>query len=140
MGVVYCGPYADQVGYEHEGYAARVLPDGSLTGTWTAETADFLGYVAACACGWTGDTQYPPTDGGEDEARAEWDRDHLQPLIERAERGWPAWAERVGGRAREVAGHVAAGRFSSAVLVLDRLVEDVEVWSRIARELADERD
>jgi hypothetical protein len=135
---VYCGPYAEQVGYEHEGYAARVLPDGVLTGTWTAATSDFLGYVAACGCGWTGGTQYPPTDGGEDEARAEWDRDHLRSLIERAKRGWPTWADRVAARAREVAGHVAAGRFSDAVLVLDRLTKDVESWSRIARGLADD--
>jgi hypothetical protein len=137
MGTVYCGPYAEQVGFEHEGYAARVLLDGSLTGSWTAETADFVGHVAACGCGWTGGTQYPPTDAGEDEARAEWDRGHLQPLIEQAKRGWPAWAERVSVRAREVSGHVADGQPASAVLVLDRLVEDVAVWSRIARELAD---
>lgn len=54
MGVVYCGPYAEQVGYEHEGYAARALPEGTLTSSWTLETDEFRGYVAACGCGWTG--------------------------------------------------------------------------------------
>ena len=34
----------------HEGYALRRLPDGTMTGSWTAETAAFSSYVAACEC------------------------------------------------------------------------------------------
>jgi hypothetical protein len=40
--------------YDHEGYAARRLPDGTLTGTWTYATREFSAYVAACGCGWHG--------------------------------------------------------------------------------------
>jgi hypothetical protein len=83
MGTVYCGPFAEQIGYEdHEGYAARILPDGRETGTWTYETREFTGYRAHCACGWRGTTTYPPTERGEDLADEEWDRDHLRPLVD----------------------------------------------------------
>ncbi|MFL6144916.1 MAG: hypothetical protein ACJ72N_24005 [Labedaea sp.] len=83
MGTVYCGPpYADVIGYDdHEGYAARVLPDGTETGTWTYATRQFSGYRAWCACGWRGSALYPPTDAGERGAEDEWDRDHVQPLL-----------------------------------------------------------
>jgi hypothetical protein len=82
MGTVYCGPYADAIGYDdHEGYAARILPDGTETGTWTYETREFIGYRAHCACGWRGTLTYPPTERGEGLAYEERDRDHLRPLI-----------------------------------------------------------
>ncbi|NKQ57133.1 hypothetical protein HFP15_30110 [Amycolatopsis sp. K13G38] len=83
MGTVYCGPFAEQVdAYSHEGYAARILPDGTETGSWTCETREFTGYRAHCDCGWRGTTTYPPTDQGEELADEEWDRDHLRPLID----------------------------------------------------------
>ena len=83
MGTVYCGPYADAIGYDdHEGYAARILPDGTETGTWTYETREFRGYRAHCACGWRGTAIHPATDAGEDAALDDWDRDHLRPLIQ----------------------------------------------------------
>ncbi|HVH24453.1 MAG TPA: hypothetical protein VNA11_18550 [Pseudonocardia sp.] len=48
-------PYADTIGYDdHEGYAARTLPDGTPTATWTYQTRHFLAYQACCACGWCG--------------------------------------------------------------------------------------
>jgi hypothetical protein len=82
MGTVYCGPFADQIdAYGHEGYNARILPDGTETGTWTYETREFTGYRACCDCGWRGTTTYPPTDRGEELADEEWDHDHLRPLI-----------------------------------------------------------
>lgn len=81
MGTVYCGPYADMIGYDHEGYAARLLPDGTETGTWTYATREFHGYRAHCACGWRGGVVQPATDAGENAALDEWDRDHLRPLI-----------------------------------------------------------
>jgi len=137
MGIVYCGPYADLIG-DHEGYAARVLPDGSLTGTWSFEIREFSGYVAACGCGWRGGREYPPTDAGEDQADGEWDRTHLQPLIARAHRGWDAWAERAAGMARQAARHVAAGRYASVVAVLDRLAAETRQRARVAAGLAED--
>ncbi len=47
----------------HEGYAARRLPDGTLTSSWTAATAAFSSYVAKCECGWSGG-DHAPTDEG----------------------------------------------------------------------------
>jgi hypothetical protein len=58
--------------YDHEGYAARKLPNGTQTGTWTQATAAFTAYVAACACGWTATTEHPPTEAGEDAALSDW--------------------------------------------------------------------
>lgn len=83
MGTVYCGPYADAIGYDdHEGYAARILPDGTETGTWTYATRESRGRRARCACGWRGTATHPATDAGEDAALDDWDRDHLRPLIQ----------------------------------------------------------
>jgi hypothetical protein len=88
MGTIYCGPFAEQADtYSHEGYAARILPDGTETGTWTYETRESTGYRAHCDCGWRGTTTYPPTEQGEDLADEEWDRDHRRPLIN-AEAQW----------------------------------------------------
>jgi hypothetical protein len=83
--------YGD-AGYEHEGYAAQVLDDGSLTGEYSAETeARMVGaVVAACGCGWTGATRYPcpePFDEAAHElALAEWEQSHARPLLERGQR------------------------------------------------------
>jgi hypothetical protein len=57
---------------DHEGYAARKLDDGTLTGTWTAATAAFTAYVATCACRWTATAEHPPTPSGEDAALRDW--------------------------------------------------------------------
>jgi hypothetical protein len=57
---------------DHEGYAARKLDDGTLTGTWTQATAAFTAYVASCACGWTATAEHPPTEAGEDAALDDW--------------------------------------------------------------------
>ncbi len=86
--------YTDDMGrtieelYDHEGYAARKLPDGTLTGTWSAATKEFLAFVPACSCGgpghwseWYGSTEYPPTDEGEEAAIEEWERLHAWPLL-----------------------------------------------------------
>ncbi len=67
----------------HEGYAARRLPDRTLTASWTSETATFDSYVPRCECGWTGEG-HDPTEEGYDEAVNEWDRRHAQPLLARA--------------------------------------------------------
>jgi hypothetical protein len=140
VGIFYEGPYAEQVGYQHEGYAARRLPDGSLTSSWTAETRVFTAYVAACDCGWEGTAEFPPTDEGRDAAERAWDAEHLQPLIAEAKRSWwPDWLRRVGGRAETIADHMAAGRHALAMEVCVRLAEDVAAGRRIVEQLA-ERD
>jgi hypothetical protein len=69
--------------WDHEGYAARRLPDGTLTGTWTQATREFTAFVAACGCGWRGDIEHPPTEAGEDLAVDEWDSEHAVPLLAR---------------------------------------------------------
>lgn len=66
--------------YDHEGYGARLLSDGTLTATWSAETASFEAYVAACSCGWRGG-EHPPTDEGYDGAVDAWEHDHARPLL-----------------------------------------------------------
>lgn len=138
MGIVYTGPYAEQIGYRHEGYAARRLPDGSLTSGWTLETDAFTGYVAACDCGWEGTTGFPPTDEGREAAEDAWDAEHLQPLVADAERSWwPAWLRRVGGRAEAIADHMAAGRHAAAMEVFAGLADDVAAGRRIVEQLVE---
>ncbi|MQA11731.1 MAG: hypothetical protein GEU98_24915 [Pseudonocardiaceae bacterium] len=83
MGITYCGVYADAINTDdHEGYAARILPDGTETGTWTYATREFIGYRAHCDCGWRGQHHYPATEQGEQLADDEWDHHHLRPLLE----------------------------------------------------------
>ena len=69
--------------YDHEGWPGRRLPDGTLTGTWTAATADFIAYRPQCSCGWVGHAEYPPNEAGEDAALEEWERSHARPLLDR---------------------------------------------------------
>jgi hypothetical protein len=79
MGVV-----IEDEGYAaHEGYAARRLPGGTLTATWTHATREFDGYVAACGCGWHGDVDYLPTEYGEEFAIDQWRSEHAEPLLAR---------------------------------------------------------
>ncbi len=66
--------------YDHEGYGARQLPDGTLTGVWSAETAKFEAYVASCGCGWHGG-HHPPSQAGYESAVEEWEADHARPLL-----------------------------------------------------------
>ncbi len=69
---------------QHEGYAARRLPDGTLTGTWTSTTAAFTAYQPACGCGWQGSGAYPPDEAGEEAAKDAWYAEHATPLLTRA--------------------------------------------------------
>jgi hypothetical protein len=69
--------------WDHEGYAARRLPDGTLTGTWTQATAEFDAYVPACGCSWRADLDYPATEAGEQAALDYWHDAHATPLLER---------------------------------------------------------
>ena len=65
---------------DHEGYAARRLPDRTLTSTWTRDTDAFKAYLAACLCGWTG-RHDPPTEHGRATAEDEREVHHAQPLL-----------------------------------------------------------
>ena len=67
--------------YDHEGYAARRLPDGTLTGTWTHATREFTAYLPACGCGWRNPHQHPPTDQGWEAALEDWRAEHAVPLL-----------------------------------------------------------
>ena len=66
---------------DHEGFGARRLPNGTLTDSWTQETAGFDAYVAACDCGWRGDEDRPPTESGYETALDDWERDHARPQL-----------------------------------------------------------
>jgi hypothetical protein len=140
MGRVYCGPYAKQVGGEHEGYAAWVRPDGRVTSVWPAEGEEITARLAACACGWTGGDLYDPTDAGESEALEKWSRDHLLPMVGAAARdGWSAWLTRTASRAAEIVTLVTAGHPEPAVEVMARLSADVAAWAQVLDELVEER-
>ena len=79
--------------YEHEGYAAYVLDDGTLTGTWDPDTRPRMTgeRVAACDCGWTGTTRHrgadadPLDEQAEAIALAEWEHTHARPVLEQAQ-------------------------------------------------------
>jgi hypothetical protein len=66
---------------DHEGYAARRLPNGTLTSTWTRDTAAFEAYVGACSCGWSASDHYPPTEAGRTAAEDQWELAHARPLL-----------------------------------------------------------
>lgn len=79
------------VAYEHEGYAAHVLDDGTLTSTYSREIDPRkTGKLrAACSCDWTGsedwdvDSDDPsdwPSDELEDQILTEWEV-HVYGLI-----------------------------------------------------------
>lgn len=79
--------YGDDA-YDHEGNAAQVLDDGSLTSTYSDDTKPRMvgQVVAACGCGWTGTTRYTEPEGyaevADDLALDDWERDHARPLLE----------------------------------------------------------
>jgi hypothetical protein len=119
--------------YDHEGYAARKLDDGTLTGTWTAATAAFTAYVAACGCGWTAAAEHPPTEAGEDAALADW-----------AAHADQQEAARMARRRRELAEVLhALGRLAAEVenpADLPRIARATERARRLAAELLDDQE
>src|SRR5881397_3778549 len=88
MGTILTG-YGDAA-YEHEGYAAQVLDDGSITGTYSAQTKPRMigAVVAACDCGWQGSTRYPTRELFDEDAEqlalAEWEHQHALPTLRTA--------------------------------------------------------
>jgi hypothetical protein len=135
MGIRYTGPYAEQV-EDHEGHAARKLADGTVSTAWADESSTLVAYVAACSCGWHAEVEHPATEAGEEAAEAQWNTEHLSPLIEAARTGWDAWPEELVGLARYVRDRVQAGDAAEALRILDQLVADVDYRRRIATRLA----
>jgi hypothetical protein len=75
MGMIYEDPE------DHAGYAARRLPDGALTYSWTRDTVAFDAYVRACTCGWNASDHHPPTEAGRAAAEDQWEVAHARPLL-----------------------------------------------------------
>jgi hypothetical protein len=139
VGRYYCGPYAAQLGGEHEGFAAHVLQGGRVFIGWSEETEGFIAYVAACECGWRGDL-YDPTDDGAQDALEEWTREHMLPLIVAAARdGWQDWVTRIAYRAAEIATAVTCGHPEPVVEVMKALAADVAGWQRVLEQVVEER-
>jgi hypothetical protein len=65
--------------YDHEGYPASVLADGSDTGSWSqAEAPQIIGWRAACSCGWRcsflyARNEWPSRNGDAPEAVDGWE-------------------------------------------------------------------
>jgi hypothetical protein len=116
--------------YDHEGYAARRLPDGTLTGTWTYETREFTAFVAVCGCGWHATREHPPTEDGEELALQQWEREHGEPLLARqAERRQLELArvlEWLGGQAGRLHDPATVDRVGRAIDRAHLLVADVQ--------------
>lgn len=129
--------------YDHEGYAAQVLDDGSITGTYSSETEPrMIGQVvAACDCGWTGSTRYPTTDpfdeAAEELALTEWEHDHARPALEAGHvRKWDRLHRLLAGRAAELAPHSIDGLSPAARCDrLHRALASLDEAARLAREL-----
>ncbi|MDQ1539142.1 MAG: hypothetical protein QOE58_3535 [Actinomycetota bacterium] len=115
--------------YDHEGFSARRLPDGTLSATWTAATADFDAYVAACDCGWRGEADRPPTDAGYEVAIDDWERDHARPLLARTV---PARVTRMIRDLRTEVGTLAKERPAAA----QQALSEVRAWTDAMMALA----
>lgn len=107
---------------DHEGYAARRLPDGTFTSTWTLDADVFEAYVGACSCGWTGTDAYPPTEAGRTAAEDQWERAHARPLLETAV---PTRISELVDNLREETAELADHRPVAARTVAERLA----AWS-----------
>lgn len=113
----------------HEGYPARRLPDGTLTASWTAATAEFSSYIAACACGWYG-TDHPPTEKGSDGAIHEWDEMHARPLLARAV------PRKVTDLMRELRGELSQ-LANERPLAAVKVAREVAAWTEVTLSRAD---
>jgi hypothetical protein len=132
--------------WDHEGYATRRLPDGTLTGTWSLATADVTAYLPTCGCGWHADRAYPPTEDGEAAAIAQWRAEHAEPLLDRqAERYRAELAQALralGGIADFVDNPANLSRIGRAIDRVRELVADLEhdqERRRLEREAGGER-
>lgn len=113
---------------DHEGYAARRLPDGTLTSSWSSATAEFRAYVAACGCGWTG-SEHPPSEEGREEAIAAWESGHALALLSYAV---PHGVAEVVAEARRAVAELANRRPLATMAVL----RDLSTWANRVAEIA----
>lgn len=125
--------------YAHEGYAAQVLDDDSITGTYSDETEPrMIGHVtAACDCGWTGTTRYPTTTGPFDEnaerlALAEWEHTHARPALRRLQR---EQHDRLADHLRTLASHSAELGHDARRDLLDQVLDHLAQTTELARQL-----
>lgn len=135
--------YGDEA-YDHEGYAAQVLDDGSLTATYSNDTAPrMIGQVVgACDCGWTGATRYPTTEpfdeAAEERALAEWEHVHARPTLEAGHvRKWDRLHRILATRAADVVPSTPVAGLSSAARrhVLNQTLTSLDEAAQLAREL-----
>ena len=105
-----------------EGDAARRLPNGTPTSTWTRDTATFNAYVGACTCGWTGTDQHPPTEASRTAAEDQWENAHARPRLAAAV---PAHVTELIDNLREEMAELADHRPLAARTVAQRLT----AWS-----------
>ncbi|MFN2497173.1 MAG: hypothetical protein ABR608_14935 [Pseudonocardiaceae bacterium] len=137
MGTVLVG-YGDD-SYDHEGYPAQVLDDGTITGTYSNETRPrMIGQVvAACGCGWTGTTRYPCPEPFDEHAEAlalaEWESVHARPVLDRRQsERWDRLERLLAGAGDRLAHRTARlGRED----VLERTLRDLATATDLAREL-----
>lgn len=79
MGTLAFGKLGDAA-YDHEGWLASILPDGTGTGSYTADQPANIGHRPTCECGWHGpdNHDYPGQrflpDEIEDRLMEPWDR------------------------------------------------------------------
>jgi hypothetical protein len=114
---------------DHEGYAMRRRPDGTLTTVWSAAIRAFTVYVAGCECGWQGLRHHPPTPAGEAAAEADWDQHADQMLTERGDRRRRELAQvlrALGGIAEVVDNPRNLPRIARAAQRAHQLAQDLE--------------
>lgn len=140
MGTLYLGPLHEEIDtYRHEGWAARVFPDGTETGQYGR--TGHIGYRARCECGWVGSTVYPAPEPDPKEsavAEEEWFRNHISPMVEQARRtAWPQWQQWLSSRASTVRRYMETGRYRDAIKLMAAMREDLDTRLRTAGELAE---
>lgn len=148
MGTVLIG-YGD-ASYDHEGYAAQVLDDNSITGTYSDKTRPrMIGQVlAACDCGWTGTTRYPTTTGPFDQdaeqfALTEWEHTHALPTLRRLQL---KQLDRLGRHLRGLARYsvtlttdsLGISSRAARLDLLDQVLKDLDRAAELARQLQHE--
>ena len=147
MGLIYDGPYAEDVNRHgmHEGYVARLLPDGTATSSWDLnDWTDHSGLVGACSCGWQSTRVRPPgeDDGPEYEAALrDFELEHLDPLIDQARKAsWPRWVAAVTAYANRIADLIRQGRYDEASSQLQALTTEVTRRDGVIAQLQAEQD
>jgi hypothetical protein len=139
MGIRYTGPYAEQV-EEHEGQAARKLTDGTVSTVWSDETSTLSAFVAACTCGWRAEGEHPATEAGKEAAEAQWNTEHLSPLIDAARATWDSWPDELAGLARYARDRMETQDTAEALRILDQMVADVDYRRRTIAQLSAQRE